>query len=243
VDFRSSNPRPANGRVSLLATAIGEESFIDADGNGAFTAGDTFRLMPAPLVPAHDLGEPFVDFDEDGVYDAGEPFYDFYNVGVELGVRNAPDTKFNGALCQDPARCVAGNPLKLSAGIGASNVIILSGSSPVVTLSGGGPLVSRTISQNSSTTFNLWIRDVNSNPMPGTTAITATASGAGLQVAQPNSATVPCSALPAGVESNGITLFSFTVISAATPGTGTFTLTIRTPKGLTTTLTVSVTVT
>lgn len=243
VDFRSSNPRPSNGRVSLLATAIGEESFIDVDGNGAFTAGDTFRLVSAPLVPAHDLGEPYVDFDEDGFYDVGEPFYDFYNVGAEQSVRNGPDGFFNGALCQDPARCVAGNPLKLSAGISASNVIVLSGSSPQVSLaSGGGALVSRNMSQNNSTTFSLWIRDVNGNPMPGATTVSATATGAALQMAQPSSFTVPCSALPAGQESNGITVFSFTVLSASTAGTGTFTLTIRTPRGLTSIFTVSVTV-
>jgi hypothetical protein len=243
VDFRSSNPRPANGRITLLATAIGEESFIDADGNGAFTAGDPFRLAPVGLVPAHDLGEPYVDFNENNSYDLGEPFYDFYNVGAELGVRNGPDTKFNGALCQDAARCVAGNPLKLSAGIGASNIIVLSGSSPVVSLTGGAALVARNIGQNSSTTFNLWIRDVNGNPMPGSTTITASASGAGLQVAQPNAATVPCSALASGVEVNGVTLYSFTVTSGSTAGTGSFILTIKTPKGLTTTLVVNVTVT
>ena len=36
VSYRSSNPRPTNGRVTLLAKAIGEESFVDANGNGAF---------------------------------------------------------------------------------------------------------------------------------------------------------------------------------------------------------------
>jgi hypothetical protein len=244
VDFRSSNPRPSNGRITLLATAIGEESFIDTDGNGAFTVSDTFRLLPVGLVPAHDQGEPYVDFDEDGAYDAGvEPFYDFYNVGAELGVRNAPDTKFNGALCQDAARCVTGDPLKLSAGIGTSNIIILSGSSPVVTLSGGAALTGRTISQNSSTTFSLWVRDINGNPMPGGTTISAATTGGGLQIAQPASFAVPCTALPAGLEVNGITAYSFSVISGGTAGTGSFSVTIRTPKGLTTTLVVNVTVT
>jgi hypothetical protein len=241
VDFRSSNPRPADGRITLLATAIGEESFIDGDGNGAFTAGDTFRLAPVGLVPAHDLGEPYLDTNESGTYNLGEPFYDFYNVGGELGVRNGPDTLFNGALCQDVARCPT-DPLKRSAGIGASNLIILSGSNPVVTLSGGGAVVDRTIGINSSTTFTLWIRDVNGNPMPGSTTISATASGAGLQVAQPNSFAVPCSTLAANVYQNGVTGYSFTVTSGSTLGTGTFLLTVRTPRLVTTLFTVNVTV-
>lgn len=244
VDFRSSNPRPADGRITLLATAIGEESFVDTDGSGTFTVGDTFRLVAVGMVPAHDLGEPYVDFDEDGTYDLGvEPFYDFYNGVGELGVRNAPDTKFNGALCQDAARCVAGNPLKLSAGIGASNVIVLSGSTPYVNLSGGAAFVSRSMAQNSATTFALWIRDVNGNPLPGGTTISASTSGAGLTTAQPSTATVPCSTLAAGVESNGITQFGFTVTSGTTTGTGTFTVAIKTPLAAAPiTITVNVTV-
>jgi hypothetical protein len=190
------------------------------------------------------LGEPFVDFDEDGVYDLGiEPFYDFYNTGSSLGVRDGPDGKFNGALCQDPARCVSGNPLKLSAGIGASSIVILSGSTPTVTLTGGAAFVGRSIPQNQSTTFSLWIRDVNGNPMPGGTTVTGSTNGSGLQISVPNAYTVPCSALRAGQEANGITLFNFSVISSTTTGTGTFTVTVKTPKGLTTTLTVNVTVT
>jgi hypothetical protein len=242
VDFRSSNPRPAGGRISLLSTAIGEESFVDVDGNGAFTAADTFRLAPAGGNPAHDLGEPWLDLDENGNYDLGEPFYDFFNVGAELGVRNGPDLKFNGALCQDAARCSV-DPLKRSAGIGASNLIILSGSNPDVDLQGGGLLVDRSITTNGSTTFNLWIRDVNGNPMPGGTVVSATASGAGLQVAQPNSFTVPCSTLAAGLYQNGVTGFSFTVTSGTTLGTGTFLLTVKTPKNVTTIFTVNVAVT
>lgn len=241
VDFRSSNPRPADGRITLLATAIGEESFIDADGNGAFTAGDPFRLAPVGLVPAHDLGEPWLDMDESGTYNVGEPFYDFYNAGAELGVRNGPDGLFNGALCQDVARCPT-NPLKRSAGIGASSVIILSGSTPTVTLVGGAPLADRNMNTNSAITYNLWIRDVNNNPMPGTTKIQASVSGAGLQVAAPNSAAIPCGSWPAGQVVNGATGFSFTVTSGTTTGTGTFTVTVTTPKGGVSTFTVGVTV-
>lgn len=241
VDFRSSNPRPAGGRITLLATAIGEESFIDADGNGAFTAADTFRLAPSGGNPAHDLGEPWLDTDEDGVYDLGEPFYDFFNGAGELGVRNAPDGVFNGALCQDPARCptVAG---KNTAGIGASNLIILSGSNPVISLSDGSPFTSRTMAVSSATTFSVWIRDVNGNPMPGSTTVVASASGAGLQVSAPTQSTVPCTTLGSNIPAQGITVFTFNVTSGTTTGGGTFSVTITTPRGVATTFTVGVTV-
>jgi hypothetical protein len=241
VDFRSSNPRPSDGRISLLATAIGEESFVDADGNGAFTAADSFRTTASPGTPAHDLGEPWLDFNEDDTYQLGEPFYDFYNVGAELGVRNGPDGLFNGALCQDAARCPT-DPLKRSAGIGANNLIILSGSNPVVTLTSGAALAGRSIGINSATTFTLWIRDVNGNPMPGGTTVSATASGAGLTSPVPPGGTVPCTTLPANVIQNGITGFSFTITSGTTLGTGSFSVTVSTPKGVVTTFTVGVTV-
>jgi hypothetical protein len=234
VDFRSSNPRPSNGRVTLLSTAIGEESFVDANGNGVFDTGtDTFN-------GSHDLGEPWLDFDENNAYDVGEPFYDFYNGAGELGVRNGPDGFFNGVLCSGAA-CPT-DPLKRSAGIGARNLIILSGSNPVISLSGGGAFGSRTIGINSATTFGLWIRDVNGNPMPGGTTVSVTANGAGLTAATPTGATVPCTTLPANVEASGITLFGFTVTSGTTLGTGSFSVTVTTPKGVATTFTVNVTV-
>ena len=94
VNFRSSNPRPADGRVTLLAKAIGEESFTDANGNGSFDNGETFA----------DLPEPFRDDNENGVYDAGEDFFDFNNNQS----RDAIDGIFNGVLCKDTTgRCGA----------------------------------------------------------------------------------------------------------------------------------------
>jgi hypothetical protein len=245
VDWRSSNPRPADGRATLLATAIGEESFIDGDGNGAFTAADTFRLVPSGGNPAHDLGEPFLDMNEDGVYDTGiEPFYDFYNNAAlgQLGLRDGPDTKFNGALCQDPARCpnLVADPQKKSAGIGSSNLIIMSGSNPFVDASFTGPA---TMANDSARTYTLWIRDLHDNPMPGSTTITAAAAGAGLSVAAPTVVSVPCSTAAAGSLVNGVTQFSFTVTSGTTDGTGTFSVSIKTPRNASAiTFTYSVTV-
>jgi len=72
VSFRSSNPRPADGRVTILAKAIGEESFVDANGNGAFDDGETFSDIP----------EPFRDDNEDGAYQAGEDFFVFHQASL-----------------------------------------------------------------------------------------------------------------------------------------------------------------
>lgn len=62
VPFVSQNPRPAGGRVSILAYAEGVKQYVDANGNNVFDAGDT--LM--------DLGDAYRDDNENGQYDAGE---------------------------------------------------------------------------------------------------------------------------------------------------------------------------
>src|SRR5471032_2708998 len=49
VRYCSGNPRPANDRVTVLAYALGEESFTDTNGNNLYDAGEPFT----------DLGEPF----------------------------------------------------------------------------------------------------------------------------------------------------------------------------------------
>lgn len=49
VRFCAANPRPADGRITILAYALGEEGFSDTNGNNLFESGEAFQ----------DLGEPF----------------------------------------------------------------------------------------------------------------------------------------------------------------------------------------
>lgn len=62
VNFVVQNPRPINGRVSVVAYAQGEEDFVDSDNSNTFTSGEAFT----------DLGKVFVDSDENGTVDANE---------------------------------------------------------------------------------------------------------------------------------------------------------------------------
>ena len=62
VQFVSSNFRPLNGRVTVIAFAQGEESFADADANNLYTSGEAFV----------DLGEVYVDKNENNQLDTGE---------------------------------------------------------------------------------------------------------------------------------------------------------------------------
>jgi hypothetical protein len=62
--LRASNPRPSDGRVTVLAYALGEEDFVDNNANNVFDAGDTFT----DKIPA-----AYRDDSESGAWNAGEP--------------------------------------------------------------------------------------------------------------------------------------------------------------------------
>ena len=59
AQFQSSSPRPPDGRVTVTAYALGEESFIDLNGNNVYDLGEPFQ----------DLGDLFKDRNFDGVFD------------------------------------------------------------------------------------------------------------------------------------------------------------------------------
>lgn len=123
VNWVSSNPRPSDGRVTILATAIGEETFVDFNGNGLLDAsGETFT----------DLAEAFRDDNENSTRDPAEEFLDF-NADA---VFNTADGKYNGLLCTEAARvpgaiCDAPKSLNVRDDI----VIVMSGSTATITVS------------------------------------------------------------------------------------------------------------
>jgi hypothetical protein len=214
VNWTSANPRPANGRVALLATAIGEESFNDANGNGTFDNGETFT----------DISEPYLDVNNNGAYDAGEPIYDFNNNST----RDGPDSLFNGVLCSDTTgRCDA---TKKTTGIGARNVIVMSDSVPLSEPADGSTLAP-TIATTGTQTYFITIKDVNDNPMPALTKIEPSVVGTGLALSpSTGQVTIPCTPTK--------TQYPFTIVStaASATGDGTLSLKVTTPGGIITTL-------
>ena len=121
----------------LWSLPSAEESFIDANGNGVFDAGDTVAFNASnpdnnytsgpnsgKPKPWQDTSEPFMNewelYDAYGTptYFAGEPFIDFNNNGT----RDGPDGAFNGPLCEGPL-CSTDT----SVAIGVNNIVILSG--------------------------------------------------------------------------------------------------------------------
>ena len=64
VNFSTQNPRPGDGRVSVLAVAEGEKSYIDMNQNNAWDKGVD--------VLVHNIGDTFRDDNEDGGFQLGE---------------------------------------------------------------------------------------------------------------------------------------------------------------------------
>ena len=62
ANFVSSSPRPIDGRITITAYALGEESFLDRNGDNAWNTGE----------PYQNLGDLFKDRNFDGLYDPSE---------------------------------------------------------------------------------------------------------------------------------------------------------------------------
>lgn len=221
VKWTSANPRPANGRSTILATAIGEESTVDINGNGFFDATDTWT----------DLAEAFRDDNENGTYDLGEVFLDF---NQDL-VRTPGDGQYNGLLCVGPGNPAGGCAANPKLTVSAENIIIMSGSTAKIQDSVGGQNFApfSVGSLTGSGTINFLIGDVNDQPMPEGTTITATTSNG--KLVGPSSYTVPCTT------NDGPLPYSFTIQGDTNdPASGILTIEVEVPSGLVTTYFVNI---
>lgn len=114
VTWVSQDPRPdsgvlfekGSGRVTIMATATGEESFSDLNGNGIRDNGEPFDDIP----------EIYRDDNEDNSQ-AGEEFFDFNNSGSW----DDADGEFTGVLCEG-ADCSS----ESTRGIGENLVVTMS---------------------------------------------------------------------------------------------------------------------
>jgi hypothetical protein len=75
ANFVSAEPRPVDGRVTITVYALGEESFIDLNGNNAYDPGEPFQ----------DLGNIFKDRRFNGVFNANEDEF------IPLNINNSSE--------------------------------------------------------------------------------------------------------------------------------------------------------
>lgn len=238
VDWTSQNPRPANGRAVILAYAVGEESFLDLNGNGLADnpSGVCTDIPPIPGVPgvgaAKQCGEfvstpeAYRDDNENGVRDAGETFIDFNGDALF----NGPDTSYNGVF---QSAAYVGAPK--SKHVFSNSTLVMASSSALIANSCGNNI---TIGLGASKTCIITVNDVNGNTMPAGTTVSFsfTSGGTGTITLISDNIIVPNTSANAGVISTVIMKDSGT----APVGSGVLKVSVSSPGGLVTTRAYSV---
>ncbi len=228
VTWRSQSPRPVDGVVTnsglatIMATALGEESFTNVS-DSFFTAADEVFWVAAD----DDLSEAFLDNDEDGSYDAGAEEFRDINSNNSFDSGNGI---FNGTLCQDAdeASGICSNDL---VEVRDSLVLAMSASNAVFTFSP----TSVDLVANASQSVQVTVADTNGNSMPGDSAIVVETS---------NGTLVGAVAFTVSTGTTFPYMFSVFVDQEETANnktTGILTVTVTTPKGVISTSSITVT--
>ena len=187
--INSSSPRTTNfmaqkygGRATISATAIGEESFPDFNGNGlydnsekdAFLGNNGNSGLDVNGI-SYDLTESFIDYNEDGIYNPDLTAVDGERAGGETGGQqekfddfnssndfDLKDNQYNGSLCGDADNCSA----EKSINVRGSLVLVMSGSNPrfVTTYPTQGDSIN--ITQDGTASAAVTIADFHNQPMP-----------------------------------------------------------------------------
>lgn len=173
-----------SGRVTVLAYAIGEEGFVNIDANYLFN--DKLEWNPT----IDDLGEAFLDINEDGVYNPGVETYLDFNAGLVNGQYDGPNGKYDGILCDT---AIAGLCNKQTVHVRGSQTIIFSDSFamssksiPVFNMIFPASLDLATApgatidpvtggACGGTLSVTLTIKDKNDNPLPAGTTVAVTA--------------------------------------------------------------------
>jgi hypothetical protein len=210
VILSSQAPRPANGRLTVLAWAQGEENFTDA--------GTPTNNVYDPLEVFEDLGQPFLDKNENGVFDAGIDV----TVGTAAGTAACPLLSISV-----PGTCDGAWGTAL---VRAQTVIVFSGSDANIVIT-----TNMATSGPNRCALAFTLRDLNGNPMPaGTTLAVSSVAGGGAGAPLSADATfegfgldgdkVPNTARAGGTDHSVI--FS----NCVTPAAVAFKLSVSTPK-------------
>ncbi|MDF1691265.1 MAG: Ig-like domain-containing protein [Zhongshania sp.] len=203
VLWRSQDPRPVDGRLTILARAIGEESFADSQPtNGRYDDAETFS----------DIGEPYLDANENGLYDVNvEKYGDFNNDNT----RNGPNKLYDGLLCDKTGANAKCNPDSETLFVSDSIVLVMSDATKLTIeiLDGPDPLTANPINGIDLTsgggTIYAHIYDERGQLPPGGTTVSAS-TDLGKMIGSAEY-TVPSS------NSNGSYIAAFTIIPSDAP--------------------------
>ena len=131
------------GRATITATAIGEESFPDLNGNGRFDASELTEFRNGVDVTGQpfDLNDAFNDYNEDTLFNPQQAGGQSGGALEELvdfnanGTFDVKDGLYNGVLCSSPAHagCADGVNNSKSLYVRRSLVMVMSGSTAYAT--------------------------------------------------------------------------------------------------------------
>ena len=252
--LNGQDPQPTNfmgqkygGRATILATAIGEESFPDFNGNARFDAGDEADAFFGRngysgndiSGQPYDRKEAFVDHNEDGFYNPGET-----DVSEELGGEleeyadfnkdgsfSGADGLYNGVLCgEGNTECAT----EKSINVRQSLVLVMSGSTAIATAQSNVLITDRNgfkhtngyveINGKGPAILQFTISDLHNQQMPaGTTVLFTTSAG--------SVTTSPEFIWPSTNFNGGIT-FTVGLKGEDEPNSGNFSVLVTTPNGV-----------
>jgi hypothetical protein len=204
VTWTSTQPRPSNARVTVLATAIGHETLFDSNGNNIFDDADGGPIEDTANTQSGfgtdvftqtgfiDHSEAWRDDNENGQRDNGELFLDYNDNQYFDGA----DGLFNGPQCQS-AELLCGQGTASTILVRKSLVLIMSSSDALMDIVDESNTIissnNRAVSQPSlhidngkSLSFRLRFSDTSVQPIASGSQIDISSS-AGILMGQLNS--------------------------------------------------------
>lgn len=200
ITWRSTSPRPADGRLEIIAYTDGAEDFVDNNGNSVYDANDGAII---------DLTEPYADENEDGDYDIGEFFFDTN----QNGVWDTGNGEWDGPCLVevDPSAVCSGES---AVSIFDTVTVVMSTNTPRLLSTGSFGPTGFTINITQGTNLTLGgiiLADNNtnadslgSNPMPAGTSVSFSIESDGVSTLGATSFEVPNTTGPTGAY--GITI-------------------------------------
>ena len=146
VTFQSQNPRPAGGRVSVLAYLEGTKDYVDVNGDNRYDPGDTLKNM----------GDAYRDDNENGVYDPANGEFLIPRFGAQSCPSTGEPFPSRGNTCDSA----------LATTVRQQAVLLFTSTNPVLNLLSAG---------SSGLSFTLSSLDNPLLPMPAGTSVTAEA--------------------------------------------------------------------
>lgn len=253
VTWTSANPRVTDNRVTILAYALGHETFFDTNGDNMFGDKDGGAIALACLNTSNnpvactgngmdietyhpagfiDLGDAFRDDNETGDFDSSEKFFN-----TLAKTYTGPDGKFNGPQClRTDGICGIDQANKTY--IRKAFVLTMSGSTAVMQFNQDGTALNTNFSNitpiavNGLSTFTIKLTDTANQILPAKTTVTVTATEGEVLF---NGYSVPNRTLADGTST------SFILKHAGVAGVSIVTVTVTTPSGIETKVSFNVT--